>query len=122
MLPMILDGQPRDKARSRANGLLDRVGLTSRQGHLPEELSGGENQRMSIARALAFAPPILFADEPTGNLDSKTGQSILELIKCINREEGCTVVMVTHNPDAVNYGHRVISLRDGLVAEDYDRR
>jgi putative ABC transport system ATP-binding protein len=93
------------------------VGLSGRKGHLPEELSGGENQRLAIARAFVFAPPILLADEPTGNLDSGTGESILELIRLINREDGCTVVMVTHNPRAAGYGDRVIHLRDGLIEE-----
>ena len=118
MLPLVLDGQTRAKAGTRAESLLDRVGLASRKGHLPEELSGGENQRMAVARALVFAPPILLADEPTGNLDSKSGEAILELIQCINRDDGCTVVMVTHNPAAAAYGHRVIRLRDGLIDEE----
>lgn len=117
MLPLILDGQSRVKAGVRAETLLERVGLSGRKGHLPEELSGGENQRLAIARAFVFAPPILLADEPTGNLDSGTGESILELIRLINREEGCTVVMVTHNPMAAGYGGRVIHLRDGLIEE-----
>jgi len=115
MLPLILGGQPKPQARVRAVTLLDRVGLGSRRDHLPEELSGGENQRVAIARALVFAPPIFLADEPTGNLDSRTGETILELIRRINREDGCTVVMVTHNPQAAHYGHRVISLRDGVI-------
>lgn len=117
MLPLILDGQSRVKAGVRAETLLERVGLSGRKGHLPEELSGGENQRLAIARAFVFAPAILLADEPTGNLDSGTGESILELIRLINREEGCTVVMVTHNPRAAGYGGRVIHLRDGLIEE-----
>lgn len=120
MLPLVLDGQTRAQAGPRAEGLLDRVGLSPRKGHLPEELSGGENQRMAIARALVFAPPILLADEPTGNLDSKTGGAILELIQTINREDGCTVVMVTHNPVAARHGHRVIRMSDGLIEEDND--
>ncbi len=118
MLPLILDGQGRSKASARATSLLERVGLDSRSGHLPEELSGGESQRLAIARALVFAPPILLADEPTGNLDSKTGDAILDLIRRINREENCTVVMVTHNPQAAAYGNRVIFLKDGLIDED----
>ncbi|HEX9879359.1 MAG TPA: ATP-binding cassette domain-containing protein, partial [Candidatus Binatia bacterium] len=120
MLPLFLDGRSRSEAGSRAEALLHRVGLGARKDHLPEELSGGENQRMAIARALVFAPPILLADEPTGNLDSKTGDSILELMRQINREEGCTVVMVTHNPGAAGYGHRVIHLGDGLIQENHD--
>ena len=118
MLPLILDKQLRAKARERAEVLLERVGLSQRRDHLPEELSGGENQRLAIARSLVFTPPILLADEPTGNLDSKTGEAILELIRRINQEEGCTVVMVTHNPGAAEYGDRVIHLSDGLIAEE----
>ena len=118
MLPLILDGQSTGPARSRAKLLLEQVGLTARGDHLPEELSGGEIQRIAIARALAFHPPILLADEPTGNLDSKTGEEVLQLIRRINHEAGCTVVMVTHNRDAAGYGDRVIRLRDGAIEEE----
>lgn len=118
MLPLILDGQATAAARTQAGGLLERVGLAARSDHLPEELSGGEIQRIAIARGLAFNPPILLADEPTGNLDSKTGEEILKLMRRINREAGCTVVMVTHNREAAEYGDRVIHLRDGAVEEE----
>jgi putative ABC transport system ATP-binding protein len=117
MLPLILDGRPTASARASAGGLLDRVALKSRRDHLPEELSGGEIQRVAVARALAFNPPILLADEPTGNLDSRTGEEILKLVRQINREAGCTVVMVTHNREAAGYGDRVIYLRDGAIEE-----
>lgn len=117
MLPLILDGQAGAQANPRAEMLLERVGLLARRDHLPEELSGGEIQRLAIARALAFHPPILLADEPTGNLDSKSGEAILQLIRHINREEGCTVVMVTHDREAAGYGDRIIHLRDGMVEE-----
>lgn len=115
MLPLILDGRPTRPARSRAEALLEAVALISRCDHLPEELSGGEIQRLAIARALAFEPPILLADEPTGNLDSKTGEEILQLLRRINREKGCTVVMVTHSREAAGYGDRTVTLRDGKV-------
>lgn len=118
MLPLILDGRATAAARTQAEGLLERVGLAARSDHLPEELSGGEIQRIAIARGLAFNPPILLADEPTGNLDSKTGEEILELMRRINREAGCTVVMVTHNREAAEYGDRIIHLRDGAVEEE----
>lgn len=118
MLPLILDGQATAAARTQAGGLLERVGLAARSDHLPEELSGGEIQRIAIARGLAFNPPILLADEPTGNLDSKTGEEILKLMRRINREAGCTVVMVTHNREAAEYGDRIIHLRDGAVEEE----
>jgi putative ABC transport system ATP-binding protein len=121
MLPLILDGQTAAPGRSRAAALLSEVGLEARQDHLPEELSGGEIQRLAIARALAFNPPILLADEPTGNLDSKTGEEILQLLRQINREEGSTVVMVTHNREAAGYSDRVIYLRDGKLEQEDSR-
>jgi putative ABC transport system ATP-binding protein len=91
--------------------------LGGREDHLPEELSGGEIQRVAIARALIFDPPILLADEPTGNLDSRTGEEILELIRQVNREEGCTVVMVTHDREAASSGNEFFYLRDGRIEE-----
>ena len=107
-LPFVLDGRSKEEAEQRAAMLLDKVGLQNRQDHLPEEMSGGEIQRIAVARALAFDPPILLADEPTGNLDSKTGESILSLLRQINREAGCTIVMVTHSQEAARYGGRTI--------------
>ncbi len=117
MLPLILDGRAGSESRPRAEALLEQVDLESRRGHLPEELSGGEMQRLAIARSLAFNPPILLADEPTGNLDSRSGAEVLKLLRQISREEGCTVVMVTHNREAAGHGDRVIYLRDGLIEE-----
>ena len=118
MLPFVLEGRSGTDVERRTEMLLERVGLAARAQHLPEELSGGEIQRLAIARALVFDPPLLLADEPTGNLDSKTGEAILELIRAVNREQGCTVVMVTHNAQAAGYGGRIIHLRDGRVEED----
>ena len=118
MLPLVLDGQGRERAAARGAALLERFGLSARADHYPEELSGGEMQRVAIARALAFSPLILLADEPTGNLDSKNGDAVLELIRGINRAEGCTVVMVTHNARAAEYGSRRVSMRDGVVEEE----
>jgi putative ABC transport system ATP-binding protein len=114
-LPLVLDGRPKADAAEKARALLNKIGLDSRQHHLPEAMSGGEIQRVAIARALAFAPPILLADEPTGNLDSKTGESVLSLLQRINREDGCTVVMVTHSEEAARYGDRKVLLRDGKM-------
>lgn len=114
-LPAILGGRAEAEARAKSEALLERVGLSARRNHLPEELSGGEIQRLAIARALIFNPPILLADEPTGNLDSKTGGAILQLIRDINRQEDCTVVMVTHDREAAAVGDRVIHLKDGIV-------
>jgi len=117
-LPLVLDGRSKAQAGARARLLLAKVGLEKREHHLPEEMSGGEVQRVAIARALAFGPPILLADEPTGNLDSKTGEAILSLLRRINEEDGCTVVMVTHSNEAARYSHRTIFLRDGRVEKE----
>lgn len=117
-LPLVLDGRSKPEAGERARLLLKKVGLEGRNEHLPEELSGGEIQRVAMARALAFDPPILLADEPTGNLDSKNGSAILSLLRQISKEDGCTVVMVTHSEEAAGYGDRRIYLRDGLIEKD----
>lgn len=114
-LPFVLDGRGKGEADERAAALLAKVGLQQRQQHLPEELSGGEIQRVAIARALAFNPPILLADEPTGNLDSKNGRAILDLLRQVNRQDGCTIVMVTHSEEAAAYAGRKIYLRDGRI-------
>jgi len=115
-LPFVLDGRAKSEADGRAAVLLAKVGLDNRKDHLPEELSGGEVQRVAIARALAFSPPILLADEPTGNLDSKNGTAILDLLRQFNQEDGCTVVLVTHSEEAASYADRRVYLRDGRVA------
>ena len=100
----------------RANSLLDRVGLSGRTDHRPAEMSGGEQQRVAIARALANHPRVLLADEPTGNLDSRAGTQVLRLLRELNRDEGRTIVMVTHDPSAAAMADRVVFLRDGVVA------
>jgi putative ABC transport system ATP-binding protein len=102
----------------RASELLTRVGLGDRLDHFPTALSGGEQQRVAIARAFANAPRILFADEPTGNLDSDTGQRIVELLEALNRESGVTVVLVTHDAALAARAHRIIRLSDGVVIQD----
>jgi putative ABC transport system ATP-binding protein len=117
-LPLFLDGRAKGDADARAETLLAKVGLEKRSQHLPEEMSGGEIQRLAIARALAFDPPILLADEPTGNLDSKTGETILALLRRIQQEDGCTIVMVTHSNEAAQYGERIIHLRDGVIERE----
>ena len=114
-LPLVLDGQTKSVADQRAASLLAKVGLAHRKNHLPEELSGGEIQRIAIARALCFSPPLLLADEPTGNLDSKNGAAILDLLRQLNQQDGCTIVMVTHSEEAASAAHRRIYLRDGRV-------
>jgi len=117
-LPFVLDGVSKGEADRKADLLLGKVGLEARKHHLPDELSGGEIQRVAMARAMAFDPPILLADEPTGNLDSKNGDAILSLLRRINQEQGCTVVMVTHSQEAASYGDRIILLRDGRVEKE----
>ncbi|HUK15370.1 MAG TPA: ABC transporter ATP-binding protein [Bryobacteraceae bacterium] len=113
LLPMELAGLPAERARARE--LLDRVGLKGRFDHYPVQLSGGEQQRVALARAFALRPPILLADEPTGNLDSATGQVVLDLLLELNREQGATLVLVTHEQSLAESAGRRIVLRDGMV-------
>ena len=114
LLPMELAGRD-SGGRARARELLERVGLAGRFDHYPVQLSGGEQQRVALARAFALRPPILLADEPTGNLDSTTGRAVLDLILALNREQGTTMVMVTHEQTLSESADRRIVLRDGLV-------
>ena len=104
--------------RARALEALERVGLAHRAKHMPAELSGGEQQRVGIARALVKEPSILLADEPTGNLDTRSSDEILSVIQRLNREEGLTIVLVTHENDIANHTNRIVSFRDGLVVDD----
>jgi putative ABC transport system ATP-binding protein len=113
LVPMEIAGA-RDSA-SRAKALLDDVGLASRGHHYPSQLSGGEQQRVAIARALANDPPIVLADEPTGNLDSATGRQVIELLVSVNRQRGRTLVLVTHDAELAKFADDVIALRDGRV-------
>ena len=114
-LPLIIDGQSLRKHRARIDALLELVGLTDRRRHKPDQLSGGEQQRVAIARALATEPAIVLADEPTGNLDSKTGMAIMELLRRPCDELGQTIVVVTHDPRAAVYADRIVFLGDGQV-------
>jgi putative ABC transport system ATP-binding protein len=120
-LPLHLRGWPRRKVDERARELLTLVQLGDRLTHLPEELSGGQRQRVAIARALSVYPPILLADEPTGNLDSRTGEDILTLIRDLHSRLGATVVMVTHDAHVAQTCQRTITLRDGRIVEDVRR-
>jgi putative ABC transport system ATP-binding protein len=120
-LPLHLRGWPRRKAVARAKELLDLVQLGPRVEHTPDELSGGERQRTAIARALSVYPPILLADEPTGNLDTNTGAEILRLIQDLHTRLGATVLIVTHDPTVAGSCQRTITIRDGRVVGD-DRR
>ncbi len=117
-LPLHLRGWPGGKVKERAWELLELVGLGERLEHLPDELSGGERQRVAIARALALEPPILLADEPTGNLDSHTGREILALIHDLHQRFGSTVVLVTHDDGVARAAPRRITLHDGRIDED----
>jgi putative ABC transport system ATP-binding protein len=117
-LPLRLQGIGFKKAESRARAILERVGLRDRLSHRPDTLSGGERQRVAIARALVFEPPLLLADEPTGNLDSATGHEILTLLDELNREIGVTILLVTHNDAAAAHCDRVLTLHDGRIVRE----
>jgi putative ABC transport system ATP-binding protein len=114
-LPALLSGRSRSEVFPQARRLLEEIGLGGRADHRSTELSGGEMQRVAVARALIMSPPVILADEPTGNLDSKTGGEILELLRSACRDKGRTIVMVTHDPSAAAFGHEIIELKDGEV-------
>jgi putative ABC transport system ATP-binding protein len=116
-LPLVYAGVPAAEREKRAKAALDKVELASRMMHRPNELSGGQRQRVAIARALVNNPSILLADEPTGNLDSKTGAEIMQLFERLHRT-GNTIVLVTHEADVAAYAHRTLNLRDGMVEHD----
>ena len=120
-LPLHLRGWSRTKVRERATELLHLVQLGHRMEHLPEELSGGERQRVAIARALSIYPPILLADEPTGNLDTHTGEEILALVRELHTRLGSTIVIVTHDMHVAESCSRTIALRDGRIVQDISR-
>jgi putative ABC transport system ATP-binding protein len=117
-LPLLIDGQPLQRSRQRLDELLRLVGLEERAHHRPDQLSGGQQQRVAIVRAFINNPEIVLADEPTGNLDSKSGAGILELLQRSCRELGATIVMVTHDPRAASYAGRVLFLKDARVVRD----
>jgi putative ABC transport system ATP-binding protein len=117
MLPLKYAGTEKNLAEKRAKEVLDQVDLSDRINHGPSELSGGQQQRVAIARALVNKPSILFADEPTGNLDSKTGDDVMNLFKKLN-SEGQTIILITHEEDIANQSNRIIHIRDGLIESD----
>jgi putative ABC transport system ATP-binding protein len=119
LLPIIIDGKDPKKYADRLENILELVSLTDRRHHKPDQLSGGQQQRVAVARALITQPAILLADEPTGNLDTKSGTTIMELLQRSCREMNQTVIVVTHDPRAAAYSQRVIFLRDGLVVREY---
>ncbi len=118
MMPLTYAPQvlPEREMRARAGELLRKVGLADRQDHQPSQLSGGQQQRVAIARSLVNRPRVLLADEPTGNLDSRTSQEILEMFQQLNRDEGITIVLVTHDPGVAGHAQRAIRIRDGLIS------
>ncbi|MCB9858358.1 MAG: ABC transporter ATP-binding protein [Phycisphaerales bacterium] len=117
-LPLTYAGVGRRERRRRAAAMLERVGLGDRSHHHTNQLSGGQQQRVAIARGLVTQPVLLLADEPTGNLDSRTGNEIMALMQHLNEDDGLTIVLVTHEPDISQFARRVISVKDGLIASD----
>ncbi len=117
LLPVLLDGKNLKDYQKQLDTILEVVGLSDRRKHTPRELSGGQQQRVAIARALINNPEIIFADEPTGNLDSKTGMEIMKLLQEINQEGNKTIIMVTHSADAARYSSRVANVRDGVLSK-----
>ena len=117
-LPLLLDGRPRREATKRASASLERLGVGHREAHFPEELSGGEMQRVAIARALVTQPTTLLCDEPTGNLDSTNAADVLTILRDLTHTDRCTIVLVTHDPNAAGYGDRIVRLRDGVLDRD----
>jgi putative ABC transport system ATP-binding protein len=118
-LPMLIAGIPTKEREQRAKELLTRVGLSERMYHRPDELSGGEQQRVAIVRALANKPSIVLADEPTGDLDSKTGKEIVQVLRDLSSHEGATVVIVTHDPTVAAMASKVFEMRDGTIIKEH---
>ena len=117
-LPLLYMGVPRQERAKRALDALRLVGLEGREHHEPKQLSGGQQQRVAIARALVGGAPLILADEPTGNLDTKTSDEIMDLFENLNRTKGITIILVTHEPDVARYSRRVVTVRDGLIVSD----
>ncbi|SEH69639.1 putative ABC transport system ATP-binding protein [Ruminococcus flavefaciens] len=115
LLPLVMDGKSPKKYRDRLDSILETVGLSDKRRSYPNQLSGGQQQRCAIARAVIYEPKILLADEPTGNLDSKSGTEIMELFSRINKEKGITILMVTHSAECAAYSDRIITLSDGKI-------
>ena len=119
MLPMIFQGAPETQRKDKAMKLLESVNLGKRINHKPSEMSGGEQQRIAIARSLVNNPEILIADEPTGNLDSSTGKMVMEILTKLHREQNKTIVVVTHDPNIARYSHNIIHIQDGLIVANH---
>jgi len=119
MLPMIFQGVSEKARKDRAKKLLESVNLGERTGHKPTEMSGGEQQRIAIARSLVNNPEILIADEPTGNLDSSTGKTVMEILKKLHEEQNKTIIVVTHDPTIAHYSHNIIHIQDGQIVANH---
>jgi len=118
MLPMVFQGVQEEKRKERAKGLLSSIGLRERMFHRPSELSGGEQQRVAITRALANEHDLIVADEPTGNIDSKTGKMIMEILTKLHRDENKTIIVVTHDNDIARYAQKIINIKDGEIIKN----
>jgi putative ABC transport system ATP-binding protein len=117
-MPLLLDHHTPSERRDRVNQLLESVGLADRAHHRPDQLSGGEQQRVAVARALASNPSLILADEPTANLDTENGRQVMEIMQKLNKETGVTYVFATHDPRVIKYAKRIVTLRDGLIVEN----
>ena len=117
MLPVVMDGKKEKDYKERLEKILKTIGLEDKRKALPNQLSGGQQQRVSIARAIILSPSLILADEPIGNLDSKSGEEVMKLFKTINEEENITILQVTHSEEASKYGNRIIKLKDGKIVE-----
>jgi putative ABC transport system ATP-binding protein len=117
-MPLLLNGHTSKERRERVMELLGAVGLADRANNRPDQLSGGEQQRVAVARALASKPTLILADEPTANLDTPNGQQVMEIMTKLNQETGVTFIFATHDPRVIKYARRIVTLRDGLVVED----
>jgi len=117
-MPLLLENHKPHERRERVNQLLESVGLADRAHHRPDQLSGGEQQRVAVARALASNPSLILADEPTANLDTENGKQVMEIMQKLNKETGVTFVFATHDPRVIKYAHRVVTLHDGLIEKE----
>ena len=117
-MPLLLNGTKAAERQKRVNEMLEAVGLADRARHRPDQLSGGEQQRVAVARALATNPKLILADEPTANLDTENGKQVMEIMQRLNKETGVTFVFATHDPRVIKYAERVVTLRDGLIVEN----
>jgi len=117
-MPLLLDHHTSTERRERVNQLLESVGLADRAHHRPDQMSGGEQQRVAVARALASNPSLVLADEPTANLDTENGRQVMEIMQKLNKETGVTYVFATHDPRVIKYAKRIVTLRDGLIVEN----